>query len=60
MNGWPFNYFEFKLQDTIGESILICSGSNIETGKELISAQLKPIKSCLELDNYVSWYWNKD
>lgn len=41
-------------KDTVGESILICSGNNVNTGKGLISAELKPLTSCLDSDNFVS------
>ncbi|XP_030556308.1 DNA polymerase theta [Drosophila novamexicana] len=37
-------------RDTLGESILICSESNARIGRELVTAQLKPIRSCLDLD----------
>lgn len=38
-------------KDTMGESILICSDANSKTGKELISAKLEPISSCLDGEN---------
>lgn len=41
-------------KDTLGESILICTESNARIGKELITADLKPISSCLEMDSSVS------
>lgn len=41
-------------KDTLGESILICSDSNARVGRELVTAQLKPIKSCLDMDGSVS------
>ncbi|KAH8358548.1 hypothetical protein KR093_000848, partial [Drosophila rubida] len=37
-------------KDTLGESILICTESNARVGKELVTAQLKPIRSCLDMD----------
>ncbi|EDW83667.2 uncharacterized protein Dwil_GK13557 [Drosophila willistoni] len=37
-------------RDTLGESILICNESNARIGKDLVTAQLKPITSCLEMD----------
>ncbi|EDV94624.1 DNA polymerase theta [Drosophila grimshawi] len=37
-------------KDTLGESILICTESNARIGRELVTAQLKPIRSCLDLD----------
>ncbi|KAH8232595.1 hypothetical protein KR032_010136 [Drosophila birchii] len=37
-------------KDTLGESILICTESNARIGRELVTAQLQPITSCLELD----------
>ncbi|KAH8407953.1 hypothetical protein KR222_005001, partial [Zaprionus bogoriensis] len=37
-------------KDTLGESILICSESNARVGRELVTAQLKPISSCLDMD----------
>ncbi|XP_068152426.1 DNA polymerase theta [Drosophila tropicalis] len=37
-------------RDTLGESILICNESNARVGKDLVTAQLKPITSCLEMD----------
>lgn len=40
-------------KDTLGESILICSESNARVGRELVTAQLKPIKSCLDMDGSV-------
>lgn len=41
-------------KDTLGESILICTDSNARIGRELVTAQLKPISSCLDLDDSVS------
>lgn len=41
------------LQDTEGESILICGNNNARVGEELIGATLKPITSCLSADNHV-------
>ncbi|XP_030370750.1 DNA polymerase theta [Scaptodrosophila lebanonensis] len=38
-------------KDTLGESILICTDNNARIGRELITADLKPISSCLELDS---------
>ncbi|XP_034114797.2 DNA polymerase theta [Drosophila albomicans] len=38
-------------KDTLGESILICTESNARMGKELVTAQLKPIRSCLDMDS---------
>ncbi|XP_017968668.1 DNA polymerase theta isoform X1 [Drosophila navojoa] len=38
-------------KDTLGESILICTDSNARIGRELVTAQLKPISSCLDLDD---------
>ncbi|KAH8312810.1 hypothetical protein KR044_013001, partial [Drosophila immigrans] len=38
-------------KDTLGESILICTDSNARVGKELVTAQLKPIRSCLDMDS---------
>ncbi|KAH8283889.1 hypothetical protein KR054_004622 [Drosophila jambulina] len=37
-------------KDTLGESILICTESNARIGRELVTAQLQPITSCLEMD----------
>ncbi|KAH8236416.1 hypothetical protein KR026_001239 [Drosophila bipectinata] len=37
-------------KDTLGESILICTESNARIGRELVTAQLQPISSCLEMD----------
>ncbi|XP_017041178.1 DNA polymerase theta [Drosophila ficusphila] len=37
-------------KDTLGESILICTESNARVGRELVTAQLQPITSCLEMD----------
>ncbi|XP_052845480.1 DNA polymerase theta [Drosophila gunungcola] len=37
-------------KDTLGESILICTESNARIGRDLVSAQLQPITSCLEMD----------
>ncbi|KAM7364011.1 DNA polymerase theta isoform 2-T3 [Cochliomyia hominivorax] len=38
-------------KDILGESILICTDSNSRIGKELITADLRPISSCLALDS---------
>ncbi|XP_065358466.1 DNA polymerase theta [Calliphora vicina] len=38
-------------KDILGESILICTDSNARIGKELITADLRPICSCLDLDS---------
>ncbi|XP_075148990.1 DNA polymerase theta [Haematobia irritans] len=38
-------------KDTLGESILICTENNARVGKELVTADLKPITSCLEMDS---------
>uniref|UniRef100_A0A1I8MWU8 DNA polymerase theta n=1 Tax=Musca domestica TaxID=7370 RepID=A0A1I8MWU8_MUSDO len=38
-------------KDTLGESILICTESNARVGKDLVTADLKPIYSCLEMDS---------
>ncbi|XP_073817747.1 DNA polymerase theta isoform X2 [Musca autumnalis] len=38
-------------KDTLGESILICTENNARVGKELVTADLKPIYSCLEMDS---------
>ncbi|KAJ8948378.1 hypothetical protein NQ314_008417 [Rhamnusium bicolor] len=35
-------------RDAIGESILICQKNDYKIAKELMSAQLKPVESCLE------------
>lgn len=37
----------------MGESILICSENNSRIGIDLLNADLKPIESCLEVDNNV-------
>ncbi|KAL7729135.1 hypothetical protein ACLKA6_009605 [Drosophila palustris] len=37
-------------KDTLGESILICTESNARVGRDLVTAQLKPIRSCLDMD----------
>ncbi|XP_039491520.1 DNA polymerase theta [Drosophila santomea] len=37
-------------KDTLGESILICTESNARMGRDLVTAQLQPITSCLEMD----------
>lgn len=47
--------FCYVVQDTIGESILVCSGNNVNAGKTLIGAELKPLSSCLDADNFVSF-----
>jgi len=41
-------------KDTLGESILICTESNARIGRDLVTAQLQPITSCLEMDGSVS------
>ncbi|KAI8130699.1 DNA polymerase theta [Lucilia cuprina] len=38
-------------KDILGESILICTDSNARVGKELITADLRPISSCLDHDS---------
>uniref|UniRef100_A0A1I8PUM1 DNA-directed DNA polymerase n=1 Tax=Stomoxys calcitrans TaxID=35570 RepID=A0A1I8PUM1_STOCA len=38
-------------KDTLGESILICTENNARIGKELVTADLRPITSCLEMDS---------
>ncbi|XP_016961333.1 DNA polymerase theta [Drosophila biarmipes] len=38
-------------RDTLGESILICTESNARIGRDLVTAQLQPITSCLEMDS---------
>lgn len=50
-----FNKIYASLQDTEGESILICANNNAKVGQELIGATLKPITSCLSSDNHVSF-----
>lgn len=40
-------------KDTVGESVLICDNSNKKSGEDLISARLKPLASCLAVDNCV-------
>lgn len=40
--------------DSIGESLLICDNSNKRIGESLIGATLKPLVSCLGMNNYVS------
>lgn len=42
------------MKDTVGESILICPSNGITAGKNLVTAELKPMTSCLDSDNYVS------
>ncbi|EDW97149.1 DNA polymerase theta [Drosophila yakuba] len=37
-------------KDTLGESILICTESNARIGRDVVTAQLQPITSCLEMD----------
>lgn len=37
-------------KDTLGESILICTDSNARIGRDLVTAELKPIRSCLDMD----------
>lgn len=48
-----FKMKRIYLQDTEGESILICANNNAKVGQELIKATLKPITSCLSSDNHV-------
>lgn len=40
-------------RDTLGESILICGSANVRSGKELVSATVKPLGSCLAAQKYV-------
>uniref|UniRef100_B3P470 DNA polymerase theta n=1 Tax=Drosophila erecta TaxID=7220 RepID=B3P470_DROER len=37
-------------KDTLGESIVICTESTARMGRDLVTAQLQPITSCLEMD----------
>uniref|UniRef100_A0A182QX53 DNA polymerase theta n=1 Tax=Anopheles farauti TaxID=69004 RepID=A0A182QX53_9DIPT len=39
-------------RDTLGESVLICSPSEEKIGRELIGAELPPVRSCLDSENY--------
>lgn len=41
-------------KDTVGESILLCNGTNQKSGEILIAASLKPLTSCLDMDKSVS------
>jgi hypothetical protein len=41
-------------QDTLGESILVCTETQARSGKELVCAKLQPISSCLDAANNVS------
>ncbi|KAL7035501.1 hypothetical protein ACKWTF_008409 [Chironomus riparius] len=41
-----------KGKDILGESILICNNTNSKMGQELLSIPLKPITSCLNIDDY--------
>lgn len=41
-------------RDTLGESILICTPAEEKIGRELIGAELPPVRSCLDSENYVS------
>lgn len=43
-------------KDTLGESILLCNGTNRKSGETLISATLKPLASCLDMDDRVCTY----
>lgn len=40
-------------RDTVGESILICDSNSKKSGEDLVSAKLKPLASCLAVDNCV-------
>lgn len=40
-------------KDTVGESILICDSTSRRTGEDLFVAKLKPLASCLGMDNCV-------
>uniref|UniRef100_A0A182NH52 DNA polymerase theta n=1 Tax=Anopheles dirus TaxID=7168 RepID=A0A182NH52_9DIPT len=39
-------------RDTLGESILICNPTEEKIGRELIGAELPPVRSCLDSENY--------
>uniref|UniRef100_A0A182MCT4 DNA polymerase theta n=1 Tax=Anopheles culicifacies TaxID=139723 RepID=A0A182MCT4_9DIPT len=39
-------------RDTLGESILICSPAEEKIGRELTGAELPPVRSCLDSENY--------
>ncbi|XP_041773751.1 DNA polymerase theta [Anopheles merus] len=39
-------------RDTLGESILICTPAEEKIGRELIGAELPPVRSCLDSENY--------
>lgn len=39
-------------KDTLGESILICTSATSKSGKELVSAKLTPLSSCLGTDGH--------
>uniref|UniRef100_A0A182JNC4 DNA polymerase theta n=1 Tax=Anopheles christyi TaxID=43041 RepID=A0A182JNC4_9DIPT len=39
-------------RDTLGESILICTPAEENIGRELIGAELSPVRSCLDSENY--------
>lgn len=41
-------------QDTLGESILICTEQTSRAGIDLLTAELKPIVSCLDAGSSVS------
>ncbi|XP_052859844.1 DNA polymerase theta [Anopheles cruzii] len=41
-----------KGRDTAGESVLICTPAEERIGRELIAAELPPVRSCLDADNY--------
>lgn len=43
-----------KGKDIRGESILVCTDKTRTTGEALISAQLQPLSSCLDANDYVS------
>ncbi|XP_058066112.1 DNA polymerase theta [Anopheles bellator] len=42
-----------KGRDTAGESVLICTPAEERIGRELIAAELPPVRSCLDADNYI-------